>query len=69
MCPGLCPVPGLVGLPYEEFTALFPQVKRDALHLEMRDSYSTEAEIPHLAKWPRGNLTTSAGGWKHDRYS
>ena len=43
-----------MGLRYEEFAALFPQVKREALHLEMRDSYGTEAEIPHLAKWAAG---------------
>jgi hypothetical protein len=43
-----------VGLSYDDFSALFPQVKREALHLEMRDSYGTEAEIPHLAKWAAG---------------
>ena len=43
-----------MGLRYEEFAALFPQVKREALHLEMRDSYGTETEIPHLAKWAAG---------------
>jgi len=40
-----------VGLSYEDFSGLFQQVKHEALHLEMRDSYGTEAEIPHLAKW------------------
>ena len=43
-----------MGLPYTEFAALFPQVKNEALHLELRDSYGTEAEIPHLAKWAAG---------------
>ena len=43
-----------MGLGYEEYAALFPQVKREALHLEMRDCYGTEAEIPHLAKWAAG---------------
>jgi hypothetical protein len=43
-----------VGLSYKDFSALFPQVRREALHLEMRDSYGTEAEIPHLAKWAAG---------------
>ena len=43
-----------MGLSYDDFSALFPQVKREALHLEMRDSYGTEAEIPHLAKWAAG---------------
>jgi hypothetical protein len=28
--------------------------KREALHLEMRDAYGTEAEIPHLRKWIAG---------------
>lgn len=40
-----------MGLSYEEFHALFPQVKREALHLNMRDSYGTETELPVLAKW------------------
>ncbi|MGH3549852.1 MAG: DUF6879 family protein [Pseudonocardiaceae bacterium] len=39
---------------YEEFDALFASFKRDALHLEMRDSYGTAAEIPHLRKWEAG---------------
>ena len=43
-----------MGLLYTEFAALFPEVKHEALHLEMRDSYGTEAEIPHLAKWAAG---------------
>ncbi len=43
-----------MGLSYDAFSALFQQVKREALHLEMRDSYGTEAEIPHLAKWVAG---------------
>ncbi len=43
-----------MGLRYEEFAALFPLVKREALHLEMWDCYGTEAEIPHLAKWAAG---------------
>ena len=43
-----------MGLRYEEFAALFPQLKHEALHPEMRDSYGTETEIPHLAKWAAG---------------
>ena len=43
-----------MGLSYDDFSALFPKVRREALHLEMRDSYGTEAEIPHLAKWAAG---------------
>ncbi|MGH8906604.1 MAG: DUF6879 family protein [Egibacteraceae bacterium] len=41
---------------YEEFDALFASFKREALHLEMRDSYGTAAEIPHLRKWEAGEL-------------
>ena len=43
-----------MGLSYDDFDALFSNVRREALHLEMRDSYGTEAEIPHLAKWAAG---------------
>lgn len=41
---------------YEEFDALFTTFKWEALHLEMRDSYGTAAEIPHLRKWEAGEL-------------
>jgi hypothetical protein len=43
-----------MGLSYEEFNALFFKVKREALHMNMRDSYGTETELPHLAKWKAG---------------
>lgn len=43
-----------MGLSQEEFQALFPGVKRDALHMNMRDSYGTETELPHLASWKAG---------------
>lgn len=36
---------------YEEFSALFRSFEREALHLEMRDSYGTAVELPHLHKW------------------
>ena len=39
---------------YEALTSLFTSFRREALHLEMRDSYGTAAEIPHLAKWQAG---------------
>ncbi len=39
---------------HEEFDALFTSFKREALHLEMRDSYGTAAEIPHLRRWEAG---------------
>ena len=43
-----------MGLSYEEFDALFDQFEREALHLEMRDSYGTEIELPYMAKWAAG---------------
>ncbi|WP_067484854.1 DUF6879 family protein [Actinomadura hibisca] len=32
----------------------FQTFRREALHLEMRDSYGTQAEQPHLKKWEGG---------------
>jgi hypothetical protein len=39
---------------YEEFSAHFTSFQREAIHLEMRDSYGTAIEIPHLRKWEAG---------------
>jgi hypothetical protein len=39
---------------YEELDALFSEFRCEALHLEMRDSYGTSVEIPHLRKWEAG---------------
>src|SRR5918992_1144730 len=39
---------------YEELKDWLNSFQREALHLEMRDSYGTAAEIPHLAKWEAG---------------
>jgi hypothetical protein len=44
----------LESIPYEALTSLLTSFRREALHLEMRDSYGTAAEIPHLAKWQAG---------------
>jgi hypothetical protein len=41
-------------LDYEEFTALLTRFDREAIHLEMRDSYGTAVELPHMAKWAAG---------------
>jgi hypothetical protein len=43
-----------MGLSLDEFQALFPRVKREALHMNMRDSYGTETELPHFARWKAG---------------
>jgi len=43
-----------VGLSYDEFNALFANVEREAVHLEMRDSYGTAIELPYMARWAAG---------------
>jgi hypothetical protein len=39
---------------YDEFNDLFTSFRQEALHLEMRDAYGTEVELPHLRKWLAG---------------
>jgi hypothetical protein len=39
---------------YDEFQDLLSSVKRSAVHLETRDSYGTETELPYMAKWAAG---------------
>lgn len=41
-------------IPYEELTDFIDSFRQEAIHLEMRDSYGTAAELPHLAKWEAG---------------
>lgn len=53
-----------MGLSYSGFSALFRQVKDEAFHLEMRDSYGTETETSHLAKWAAGNPGADLGWLK-----
>ncbi|HCU91930.1 MAG TPA: hypothetical protein DHU96_04035 [Actinobacteria bacterium] len=38
----------------EERDEFFTRFRLAALHLEMRDSYGTQVEKPHLHKWERG---------------
>jgi hypothetical protein len=38
----------------EEFEALLSGFDRSAIHLETRDAYGTEIELPHMAKWAAG---------------
>lgn len=35
-------------------TELTSKFQRSMLHLETRDAYGTETELPHMAKWARG---------------
>jgi hypothetical protein len=38
----------------DEFQELLTSFGREAVHLEMRDAYGTAVELPHMAKWERG---------------
>jgi len=38
----------------DEFEELLTSFGREAVHLEMRDAYGTAVELPHMAKWERG---------------
>ena len=52
-------------LSQEAFDRLFEDFEHESLHLEMRDSYGTEAELPQLARWAAGEPDDLAwlGGW------
>lgn len=39
---------------YDELNALCEGIERSFVHLETRDAYGTEIELPHMAKWRRG---------------
>jgi hypothetical protein len=38
----------------EAFDSLLSTFERESIHLEMRDSYGTAVELPHMAKWAAG---------------
>lgn len=38
----------------EEFEKLLTSFRNDAIHLETRDAYGTEVELPYMAKWAAG---------------
>ena len=39
---------------YEELNELCRGITTSFVHLETRDAYGTEVELPHMAKWRRG---------------
>jgi hypothetical protein len=39
---------------YDELNELCRGITRSFVHLETRDSYGTEVELPHMARWRRG---------------
>ncbi len=44
----------MASLTDEEFEGLLTGFAREAVHLETRDAYGTEVELPRLAKWAAG---------------
>ena len=44
----------MASLTDEEFVDLLRSFRRDAVHLETRDAYGTEVELPYMAKWAAG---------------
>lgn len=38
----------------DEFERLLVSFEREAIHLETRDAYGTEVELPHMARWAAG---------------
>ena len=50
---------------YEELNTLCRNITTSFVHLETRDAYGTEIELPHLAKWRRGEPDDHAwlAGW------
>lgn len=49
---------------YEDLNDLCRGIRRSFVHLETRDAYGTEVELPHMAKWRRGEVDDFAWlGW------
>ncbi|MEV0683193.1 DUF6879 family protein [Nocardia sp. NPDC050378] len=48
-----------------EFDQLLTEFRSSAVHLETRDAYGTEVELPHMAKWAAGEHDDLAwlGDW------
>jgi hypothetical protein len=49
---------------YQDLNELCRGIKKSFVHLETRDAYGTEVELPHMAKWRRGEPDDFAWlGW------
>jgi hypothetical protein len=49
---------------YDDLNRLCRGITKSFVHLETRDSYGTEVELPHMAKWRRGEHDDLAWlGW------
>jgi hypothetical protein len=44
---------------YDDLNALCRGIRKSFVHLETRDAYGTEVELPHMAKWRRGESDDS----------
>jgi hypothetical protein len=44
----------VASISYEQFQHLVRNFEQEALHLETRDAYGTEVELPYMAKWAAG---------------
>ncbi|GAB1642266.1 DUF6879 family protein [Krasilnikovia sp. MM14-A1259] len=44
----------MVPATHDDLNSLCRGIDKSFVHLETRDSYGTEAELPHMAKWRRG---------------
>lgn len=44
----------VASLTVDEFQQAIRHFERESLHLELRDSYGTETELPQMAKWAAG---------------
>lgn len=44
----------MADLTVEQFESATRDFDREAVHLELRDSYGTEIELPHIAQWEAG---------------
>lgn len=49
---------------YEELNELCRGIRKSFVHLETRHAYGTDVELPHMAKWRRGESDDFAWlGW------
>lgn len=49
---------------HDDLSGLCRGIKKSFVHLETRDTYGTEIELPHMAKWRRGEPDDYAWlGW------
>jgi hypothetical protein len=51
---------------YDDLNALCRGIRKSFVHLETRDAYGTEVELPHMAAWRRGEPDDFAwlGWWR-----